>query len=288
MGPPAPRRGDLLLPLVLLVGSIPAALTDALKIGVTLTDSPDPRGGLTVLGLAAAQALPLAWRRTAPGTVAVAVGLGFAVAQAVEVRRSPADLAILVALFAVGATRDPRRAGVAAVTAAAVLAGLAAVVPRCGTDRARCSGPRSTCCWYSVRSRWERVRATGQRPRRTPLSAWTQPGIPKPACRCSSRGRRAGGSAGRRSGSLPAAVARLTRREREVLALLGEGLSNAEIAARLVLSPETVKTHVAHVLGKLEVRDRTQAALYAARAGIAVHDGHRAVQDGHRAGHSKE
>ena len=61
---------------------------------------------------------------------------------------------------------------------------------------------------------------------------------------------------------------RLTPREREVLALLGRGLSNKRIARELGVAEKTVKTHVGHVLAKLGVADRTQAALYAVRAGL--------------------
>ena len=59
-----------------------------------------------------------------------------------------------------------------------------------------------------------------------------------------------------------------TVREREVLALIGRGLSNKRIARELGLSEKTVKTHVANVLHKLGVTDRTQAAVYAVRAGL--------------------
>ena len=57
----------------------------------------------------------------------------------------------------------------------------------------------------------------------------------------------------------------LTPREREVLALLGEGLSNRDLAARLYVSEKTVKTHVSAVLAKLGLADRTQAAVFAVR-----------------------
>ena len=62
---------------------------------------------------------------------------------------------------------------------------------------------------------------------------------------------------------------RLTEREAEVLRALAEGLSNAEIARRIWISPETVKTHIKSILTKLEVRDRTQAVVWAYRTGFA-------------------
>lgn len=60
----------------------------------------------------------------------------------------------------------------------------------------------------------------------------------------------------------------LSEREREVLHLIAEGLTNADIAARLVLSEKTVKSHVRNILGKLHLADRTQVAIYAWREGI--------------------
>jgi DNA-binding NarL/FixJ family response regulator len=67
---------------------------------------------------------------------------------------------------------------------------------------------------------------------------------------------------------LASRVGELTSRELEVLRLLGRGLTNTEIGDALVISEGTVKTHVAHVLAKLELRDRVQAVIFAYESGL--------------------
>jgi DNA-binding NarL/FixJ family response regulator len=97
------------------------------------------------------------------------------------------------------------------------------------------------------------------------------PGIPAAAGQAGAGPAAAAAGRGSANPVLPASgLARLTEREREVLALVAQGLSNDEIARRLYLSPLTTKTHVSHIMTKLDARDRAQLVVIAYESGLVV------------------
>ncbi|MEV0628586.1 response regulator [Nonomuraea wenchangensis] len=77
-----------------------------------------------------------------------------------------------------------------------------------------------------------------------------------------------------RPSARPAGLERLTEREREIVSLVGRGMSNEEIAAHLVISAATAKTHVSRSMTKLGVRDRAQLVVLAYESGLVVPGGH--------------
>ncbi len=110
-----------------------------------------------------------------------------------------------------------------------------------------------------------------------PTGASPAPGGAEAGAAADGGGQDAGGpdSAGRRTGSgVPGGTGRLTQvlteRELEVLTMVARGLSNAEIAEQLTISPATAKTHVAHLLTKLNARDRIQLVIIAYQSGLVT------------------
>jgi len=105
---------------------------------------------------------------------------------------------------------------------------------------------------------------------REALEVFTRLGAEPAADRLREKMRRAGvrGVPSRPRASTRAAPAQLTRRQLEVLGLLGEGLSNGDIAERLFITERTAEHHVAAILRKLGVRTRTQAATAARKIGV--------------------
>ena len=95
-----------------------------------------------------------------------------------------------------------------------------------------------------------------------------EPGPPPPSASPAQPAAPVSGSPDRANRLTPASVDALTAREREVLRLLATGVTNREIAAQLVVSEGTVKNHVSSILGRLSLRDRVQAALYARDHGL--------------------
>lgn len=80
------------------------------------------------------------------------------------------------------------------------------------------------------------------------------------------------GSSTRTAAQVHPRLGELTEREREVMAWVGTGRSNAEIAERLVVSPDTVRTHVSRAMVKLHARDRAQLVVFAIESGLAPPD----------------
>jgi DNA-binding NarL/FixJ family response regulator len=235
-----------------LVG-VPLALT-ALSVHALAYNRSSP--AIWVLALATVWLLVL--RDRLPLVVAAGC-LGGAIALVVADVDNPGALAALVALFAV-VVRSPRGA-VIAVAAAALCAGAAAALrfgPAGSVDDAMVGGLAAVVGTIGVgcavraqhsriallENRASQLRAESRRP--DALLDSSDPRHP---------------------------LAALSRRERDVFQLLVRGMSNAEIAATLFLSETTIKSHVTHVLAKLQLRDRVHVVIFAHERGLASRTG---------------
>ena len=204
-----------------------------------------------------AMILPLGLRRARSGQVLVAVSLAFLLRVVTDTGPSVADFAMLVAVDAVAAYGNRRDRLAFAVYALSHLA-LVVVVPATRAEMTVTTFLSSTVIFAAL------PLGTGLLRRRTP----TAPAAGTPGADVDPSGapERSPEPAPGHTAACPTPPPRLrtlTPREREVLTELATGATNAEIAARLGISPETAKTHVGRIVGKLGVRDRTAAALLA-------------------------
>jgi DNA-binding NarL/FixJ family response regulator len=193
----------------------------------------------------------------------------------VEVRVMRADLAgahaALEKLDAVAThSRDPRAAAYAALAAGRVAAAEAPTGATAHLQTALERFAQLQLPFEAARSRAELARAMAERAAsaaareaQIALREFERLGAAQHADRTAALLRRLGEPDGR---PWPRGAGELTKREQEVLALLAEGLSNSEIAERLVVSRRTAEHHVASILSKLGLRSRAEAAAYAVRA----------------------
>ncbi len=243
------------------LASLPALWVGDLRNGMDLgllVRSPNPWAFCCLVALLCAAGLR---RRTSPVVSALIVYSAFLALKVLGAPKIPVDFVVLLAGDALGAYVGRRRAVRSAAAVGVLMVLVVAVAPK--ADEQWGAGAAVLAALSGVVLLIAAPVGVGMARRRVQRRTVTPPGA----------------DAADRSDVHPAPVVpapagldRLTPREREVLALLAGGLTNAEIAARLSITLETVKSHVTRVLAKLGVRHRTEAALLAHRHGLAPPD----------------
>jgi len=225
----------------LVVGTaLPAGL-----VTVAFGDIWPARPAVLYVILAAAQVLPLWWIGRRPVLALAATSVAFLVTQAFSFSATTADLAIFVGLATVGALARPRTAIASASVVAGAIAVLMVVAQAPGQPGAIVEALFPAAVIVAVPTLIG-LSFQGLRPR-----ARAGPMAPDPPP----------------AGTEPPRLG-LTARELTILDMVAEGLTNNEIAVKLSIGRETVKTHVGNILAKLGARDRTHAVTVAYRNGL--------------------
>lgn len=287
----APEAVDLLFASTLVALSVLVIVPGAPTMGMGFAVGPPRRApDLLLVVLVLLEAGPVAWRRSRPRLAAAVSSVGYGGVLALGYMVTAADFGVLVLAYSLAAYGSLRAGAVAAVAAAVGMAGLVGLVPGV---RETADGLDTVVLVYLTgwvfplgfglarHRHLAYVAALEERAARqdTPPAPVAQVVPTESAESAMPVAVPVMVPAAVPSPSVapvppapppvpPASLDRLTPREREVFSLLALGLSNPEIADRMVVSRETVKTHVGQVLAKLGLRDRTQAAIFAHRHGL--------------------
>ncbi|MGL5862663.1 MAG: response regulator transcription factor [Phycicoccus sp.] len=240
---PAPRRADLFV-VALALASVAVFVTTEHALGYQLGSGTGERApDALFLLVAAGEVLPLVLRtgRALPALAVVLVA--FLIGQGLGYPAHAASLAVSVAAYRLGRGHDAR------IVAGGL--GVATV--------SWCAAAAATPGWVLQSADLVLFTLVVVAPAAAGRARRTAPG---PAV-----GRASVGSVPGAADHDPPSIESLSPREREVLSLLGQGMTNAEIADALTVGRETVKSHVSRILAKLGLRDRTAAAIFAHRSG---------------------